>query len=120
MSIQHNDISYSPVSLVHQETREWLKPILSPSEGIEELVAKISVLEEELEISREQVQTLKDELSAEQQKVERYKEELEACHSEMEALNLELHNYDQFNEFQREGLSYSGTQCLKPKFCFEK
>jgi chromosome segregation ATPase len=88
MSIQLNDISYKPISLVRGETREWLMQISSPSQAIEELIAKISVLEEELEISREQVQTLKDELSAEQQKVERYQEELEACQSEMEALNF--------------------------------
>lgn len=104
MSIQLNDISYKPISLVRGETREWLMQISSPSQAIEELIAKISVLEEELEISREQVQTLKDELSAEQQKVERYQEELEACQSEMEALNFELHSHYQSKEFQREGV----------------
>lgn len=104
MSIQLNDISYKPISLVRGETREWLMQISSPSQAIDELIAKISVLEEELEISREQVQTLKDELSAEQQKVERYQEELEACQSEMEALNFELHSHYQSNESQRAGV----------------
>ncbi|MGB5961495.1 MAG: hypothetical protein WBG73_12595 [Coleofasciculaceae cyanobacterium] len=91
MSLNINDISDN--SHLIPETKEWLKQISTPNRAFEELVAKIAVLEEELEISQEQVQTLKKELVAEQQKVENYQEELEACHQEMAALNQELLNY---------------------------
>lgn len=73
----------------------------SPIQVIEKLVTKISVLEEELEISREQVITLKAELSDQSQQIEDYREELEASHKDMEALNLELQNCYQFMESQR-------------------
>ena len=93
MSPNINDISDNPNPHLLPETKEWLQQISTPNRAFEELVAKIAVLEEELEISQEQVQTLKKELSAEQQKVAHHQEEVEACHQEMAALNQELLNY---------------------------
>ena len=93
MSLNRNNISDNPNSQLLPETKEWLQQISTPNRAFEELVAKIAVLEEELEISQEQVQTLKKELSAEQQKIENYQEELEACHQEMATLNQELLDY---------------------------
>jgi chromosome segregation ATPase len=93
MSLNINDIIDNPNSQLLPETKKWLQQISTPSQAFEELVAKISVLEEELEISQEQVQTLNQELNAEQQKVAHYQEELKACHQDMAALNQELHNY---------------------------
>ena len=95
-----SDIIYDQISTLSPKIREWFNQMSSPIQVIEELVAKISVLEEELEISREQVITLKAELSAQSQQIEDYREELAASHKDMEALNLELQNCYQFMESQ--------------------
>lgn len=115
MLIQSDYITYDQISTLSLEIREWLNQMSSPIQVIEELVVKISVLEEELEISREQVITLKAELSAQSQQIEDYQEELAASHKDMEALNLELQNCYQFMESQRKVVNLrKGLKTINP------
>ena len=76
-----------------------------PRQVIEELLAKISAMEEELEISREQVKSLEQELTIERQTLGFCLEELKACKEEMETLNTELQNCYQQRNFEDEGVT---------------
>lgn|SRR4028119_382748 len=115
MLTQTDDIIYNQISTLWPEIRAELNQMSSPIQVIEKLVAKISVLEEELEISREQVITLKAELSDQSQQIEDYREELEASHKDMEALNLELQNCYQFMESQRKVVNLrKGLKTINP------